>query len=180
MNPYLIELILYDLNKWGERQHDRSVASSLCSHFVRSHVILLISRLLISKLTNTFGIMLYPLSIWLKCKQGFPLCTGWADVGYTNRWPVFVRQRQHVERCQARLELPSWFRPTLPPLPKKGICSLFWSWATEPHPSMWQHMVLHCSYLYSQINKTIPAISFTLLSFTVIISSSIHISSMCV
>lgn len=110
-----------------------------------------------------------------------PPCAGWVVDGYTDRWPVFVRQRKHDECCQARLKLPSRFRPTFQPsLPKTGVCSLFWSGATEPHPSTWQHMVQHCSYLYSQINKTIPAISFTLLSFTVIISSSIHISSICV
>lgn len=43
---------------------------------------------------------------------GFPPCTGWVVDGYTNRCPVFVRQRQHDEWCQARLKPPSRFRPT--------------------------------------------------------------------
>lgn len=41
-----------------------------------------------------------------------PQCAGWVVDGYTDRWPVFVRQRQHDECCQARLKLPSRFRPT--------------------------------------------------------------------
>ncbi len=40
-----------------------------------------------------------------------------------------------------------------PPLPKTGICSLFWSGATEPHPSTWQHT--WCSTAHTFTAKSI-------------------------
>ncbi len=40
-----------------------------------------------------------------------------------------------------------------PPLPKTGICSLFWSGATEPHPSTWQHA--WCSTAHTFTAKSI-------------------------
>lgn len=159
---------------------DRSMVLLLFSRFTRSHVILLIRRLPIPKRRNTFG------SCCNHCQYD------WNAVGLSSVHWVGCRWVFRLVACLCKTKAAWWmlsgtFKAAIsisshlpPSFPKTGICSLFWSGATEPHPSTWQHMVQHCSYLYSQINKTIPAISFTLLSFTVIILSSIHISSICV